>query len=402
MQKFCEILQIYITDLFVMYNFPVTGLSCSYHGELDYMDREDRVARRANPGIILPGVQSVIMVGMVYWPGTRGFPSAHHYSVTRPNTPRKWSGLPDSRARGIVSSYAWGEDYHKQLGRRLRALGRHLNAVAGGVGRFYVDTGAILERDFAERARLGFVGKNSLLIHPRVGSGFFIGELFSTVPLPLDGDEDVHIRGQKRGQPGCGRCTRCIDACPTRAIVDNHVVDARRCISYLTIELKGSIPVELRRPMGSRIYGCDICQIVCPWNRFSWDPPTSSDAANNQQSPCESSTLTASSPLFGKVGAHISTPVLVDLLTASVAEFDRRFARSAIKRIGRDRMARNAAVALGNVGSETELQILQHVAQSDRSKLVREHASWAVSEVQHRLGYEQRLQKRTSPSHHET
>lgn len=364
------------------------------------MEREDRVARREDPRIILPGVKSVIMVGMVYWPGQHGFPTAHQYTRSPHQQNKHAETDKNEPARGIVSSYAWGQDYHRELGGRLRTLARRLNELAGGIGRFYVDTGAVLERDFAERARLGFIGKNSLIINARVGSGFFIGELFSTVALPLDGDDETEqtktakterVRG--RGRPGCGRCTRCIDACPTGAIVDDFVVDARRCISYLTIELKGSIPEDLRAPMGNRIYGCDICQLVCPWNRFSWHMPNDS-STHSTASQHTGATVTNRepsqhaagwSPLFGHVAADVSTPALVDLLQADEDTFRRRFSRSPIKRIGRDRMARNAAIALGNIGGQAELPALQKAAEADSSSLVREHAQWAVNQVKKRL-----------------
>lgn len=342
------------------------------------MERADRVARRENPCLNLPGARSVIMVGMLYWPGVSGFPPEHHHGLKH-----RHNNICDGAAsHGIVSSYAWGVDYHVELAKRLRELGRHLNDVAGGVGRFYVDTGAILERDFAERAGLGFIGKNSLLINPQVGSGFFIGELFSTIPLPLDNPEDQiqesddgKVKPQKKltrgkGKPGCGRCTKCREACPTGAIVEDHVVDARRCISYLTIELKGAIPEGLRRGMGNRVYGCDICQVVCPWNKFQWQE-SSSDLVEQGYS-----------PLFGRVGKHVTTPNLVELLKCSEEEFNQRFKGTAVKRIGRERMARNAAVALGNVGGSKELAVVESASKDDPSQLVREHARWAQQEIQ--------------------
>lgn len=335
------------------------------------MQREDRVARRENPDLVLPGVKSVIMVGMIYWPGMSGFPRDHRMIKEMKERSRDDRG---KEARGIVSCYAWGEDYHKILGRRLKLLGRHLNKVAGGVGRFYVDTGAILERDFGERAGLGFVGKNSLLINPRVGSGFFIGELFSSVELVLDGDEDVGTKvGKQRGKAGCGSCKKCRIACPTDAIVEDHVVDARRCISYLTIELKGSIPIELRKKIGSRIYGCDICQLVCPWNRIEWED-TSRDKKYDGYS-----------PLFGNVKQDVSSPLLTDILSMCEESFEGKFGKSAVRRIGRDRLARNAAVALGNIGGANELEVLQRVSREDTSEIVREHAQWGVTEILNRM-----------------
>lgn len=340
------------------------------------MQREDRVARRENPELILDGVKSVIMVGMLYWPGMSGFPREHRM-VKETSGFKVETKNSDGDARGLVSCYAWGEDYHKILGRRLKLLGRHLNKVAGGIGRFYVDTGAILERDFGERAGLGFVGKNSLLINPRVGSGFFIGELFSTVELVLDGDDDVGVDngiGQK-GKPGCGKCKKCRVACPTDAIVEDFVVDARRCISYLTIELKGSIPVELRGKMGARIYGCDICQLVCPWNRVDWEDGRGGVGIEEG----------GYSPLFGKVNRDTTSPVLTEIVSMTEDSFQRKFKDSAVRRIGRARLARNAAVALGNVGGATEMQVLQRVSREDSCEIVREHARWGVTEIAKRF-----------------
>lgn len=350
------------------------------------MEREDRVARRENPELILPGARSVIMVGMMYWPGTTGFPQAHHFRFSK--TASSSSSTSHSKPRGLVSSYAWGIDYHVELSRRLKQLGRHLNERAEGIGRFYVDTGAILERDFAERAGLGFIGKNSLLINPRVGSGFFIGELFSTIPLPYDGDEHsdgtptkkVERNRRPRG-PGCGKCTKCKDACPTNAIVKDYVVDARRCISYLTIELKGSIPLELRRAMGNRIYGCDICQIVCPWNKFAWNVNDIGDNVVDNK---------GYSPLFGHVGEQVSMPVLTELLHLDEEAFQKQFRNSAVRRIGRERLVRNVAVALGNVGGVEQEACLQHTAHNDPSNLVREHAKWALHEIHLRQAQSQK------------
>lgn len=331
------------------------------------MRREDRVARRENPELILPGVKSVIMVGLVYWPGVTGFPQSH--TLGRPTVPQ----APTKAKRGIVSCYAWGEDYHKILQRRLKLLGRHLNQAGGGLARFYVDTGAILERDFGERAKLGFIGKNSLLINWKVGSGFFLGELFCTADLPKDGDEDRGVAKGRRGEAGCGSCKRCRVACPTKAIVEDHVVDARRCISYLTIELKGTIPVELRSSIGSRIYGCDICQVVCPWNRIEWELKSRNDENGGY------------SPLFGSVKSDVSSPLLSELVEMNESEFKRRFSHSAIGRIGRERLARNAAIALGNVGDVGDLEVLKRVSCKDHSEIVREHAQWGVEEIKTRL-----------------
>lgn len=332
---------------------------------MGYMARADRVARRRDPSLILPGVQSVVMVGLPYWPGASKFPAAHAVppppdGAVKAGKVTEQTGAADTNS-GVVSSYAWGGDYHAILDARLRSLGEWLVDRAGGTARYYADTGAVLERDFAARARMGFIGKNSLLIHPQLGSGVFLGALLTTTALPVDGDEEEPPR---KGKPGCGKCTKCMDFCPTRAIVSDRVVDARRCISYLTIELAGSIPEALRRGMGARVYGCDICQQVCPWNRLEWS---------------------GDGPLWSEVGKEVSTPSLVGLLEMDEKGFRERFKGSAIARIGRDRLARNAAVALGNVGGRGEMARVEEAAEGHASELVREHARWAVGEIRARV-----------------
>lgn len=336
---------------------------------MGYMSRADRMARRRDPSLILPGLQSIVMVGLPYWPSASAFPAPHappspaHRGTNAKHVHAPAKPVDSSHSdSGVVSAYAWGGDYHAILGDRLRLLGSWLTARAGGVARYYVDTGAILERDFAVRAGMGFIGKNSLLIHPKLGSGVFLGALLSTARLPIDGESEGT---PARGRPGCGRCTKCRDACPTRAIVDDRVVDARRCISYLTIELAGSIPEGLRRGMGARVYGCDICQQVCPWNRIEWE---------------------GDGPLWGRGAREMSTPSLVGLLKMDEREFAERFRGSAIRRIGRDRLARNAAVALGNVGGRREIAEVEEAAEGHASELVREHARWAVREIRRRMG----------------
>lgn len=318
---------------------------------MGYLSRADRLERRKDPSLILNNAKTIIVTSLFYWPGLSGFSELHAVE----NHEKKDSD------RGVVSCYAWGVDYHKVLEQKLKALAQWTTTRAGGTGKFYVDTGAILERDLGERSGLGFVGKNTLLIHPRLGSGFFIGELFSTLDLPLD--EGIG------GRIGCGKCRKCMVACPTDAIVDERVLDARKCISYLTIELKESIPVELRKGMGNKVYGCDICQQVCPWNKFDWDGGEK-----------------GKSPLFGSPPKEVTSPKLLELLKLNDEEFAARFEGSAIKRIGRDRMARNAAVALGNVANLSHLPELIKVAKNDKSALVREHSQWACDEIHVRCG----------------
>jgi len=312
------------------------------HGEMSYMSRDDRVQRRQDLSLILPNVKAVVVSSLMYWPGRSGFLA------------RRGNSVP----QGEVSCYAWGRDYHHVLDDRLGQLAKWMHERAGGVGRWYVDTGAILERDLGQQAGLGFVGKNTMLINPRYGSGFFLGEILTTLPLPPDSPAKM---------PGCGKCQRCKVACPTNAFSDDFVLDARKCISYLTIELKGIIPEELRSKMGTKVYGCDICQQVCPWNKFDW--------AGEEK---------AQSPLFGKVGEDVQLPDLVELLTMTEATFNERFKGTAIFRIGCERMRRNAAVALGNSTNVHALKPLEDACR-DGSELVRIHAQWALKHLRSQL-----------------
>ncbi|GAB0489516.1 hypothetical protein MMPV_000735 [Pyropia vietnamensis] len=445
-------------------------IEAGMHGEMGYLARPDRMARRRDLNLILPGVQSVIVTSLVYWPGITGFPPSHRVAPPLPLARRRAreaaaaaaaaaavaetaavgavNGANETRgaaitnttvaagrlpsgpaavpvaqpltpgpARGIVSAYAWGDDYHTLLSTRLAALATALHAAAGGVGRHYVDTGALLERDLGARGGLGWVGKNAMLIHPRLGSGFFLGELLSTLPLPPD-DDVVHDdnvaaglpppggrnRKKKKFRGGCGGCTRCQVACPTGALSTDYVVDARRCVSYLTIELKGAIPEHLRRGIGGRVYGCDVCQVVCPWNGYAWEsgsrgggtaggkegtaavPPHARRLAADAAASGDADASGGSSPLFGAVSAETTSPALVPLLTATDAVFRARYGASAIGRIGRERMARNAAVALGNVGGVGAVGVLDAAAVGDPSALVREHASWGAARIRERHG----------------
>ncbi|MCB9637975.1 MAG: tRNA epoxyqueuosine(34) reductase QueG [Myxococcales bacterium] len=302
-----------------------------YHGEMGYLGREDRLLRRRQLEVVLPEVKSLIFVALPYWPGK--FPSAQQ-----------------DPTHGVVSCYAWGEDYHDILGRKLKELCRWLEQEVGGKTRHYVDTGAIQERDLGKRAGLGFIGKNTMLINPSYGSGFFLGEILTTLPFPPD---------PPKRTPSCGRCQRCLQACPTQAFVGPYVMDARRCISYLTIELKGSIPEELRPLMGNLIYGCDICQQVCPWMRFAGDGP---------------------SPLWGSPPEEVTTPKLLALMELDEKAFLERFQNSPIRRIKRARLLRNVAIALGNAGDPVALPILQR-ALCDHEPLIQEHAAWAIRTI---------------------
>jgi epoxyqueuosine reductase len=256
-------------------------------------------------------------------------------------------------SRGRIASYAWGADYHQVMQPRLEALGRWLAEETGSevANKVYVDTGAILERDHAETAGLGFSGKNTMLIAPRRGSWLFLGELLTTAELKPDRLD--------RPMPGCGTCHRCLSACPTAAFPKPYVLDARRCISYLTIELKGPIPRPLRPLVGNWVYGCDICQLVCPFNRFA---------------PLEAE------PAYRPATWEQAAPPLLSLLTLDEASFAERYTDSPIKRIRRDRLVRNACVAAGNWRSAEALPFLSALLE-DGSDLVRGHAAWAVGQI---------------------
>jgi epoxyqueuosine reductase len=314
-------------------------LENGFHGEMAYLARAEAVARRKDLSRVQPAVRSVVTV------------AANYHTVPLPSEAR---GDP---SRALVASYAWGQDYHDLLLTRLRQLASSLpaslraSAEVAPSYRAYVDTGPILERELAARAGLGFVGKNTNLIHPRLGSWLFLGELLLTVELPQPGQPLVLAT--------CGRCTQCLDACPTGALVAPYVLDARRCISYLTIELKGPIPRQLRPLMGNRIFGCDICQEVCPWNqRFA--RPTAE-------------------PAFQPRPDAIA-PALLDLMALDDQGFRQRFQGSAVKRAKRRGLLRNVAVALGNWGDPAVLPALVR-ALEDPEPLIRGHAAWALGRV---------------------
>jgi epoxyqueuosine reductase len=312
-------------------------IAVGYHGAMGYLARPDRVARRRDLGAVLPGVRSLIIVALDYSPH-----------------PIPESVLTDPR-RGRISNYAWGADYHAVMTPRLEQLAAWLRDQSGAetASRVYVDTGAILERSHAQQAGLGFVGKNTMLIHPRRGSFLFLGEILTT--LPFDATDP----------PGretlCGTCTRCLRACPTNAFPRPYTLDARRCISYLTIELKGPIPVDLRPLMGNWVYGCDVCQIVCPFTRKFSRP--------------------SAEPAFGPDQPDRAAPLLSDLLALDENSFQARFGGSAIIRIKRERLARNACVAAGNSGLVEFAPLLDALARQDPSDLVRDHAAWALTRL---------------------
>ena len=306
------------------------------HGEMGYMARPDRIIRRQDLNVILPGVQSIISLSMGYF------------------TQRLPPEIANDPARGRISNYAWGMDYHELMTPRLKQLGRELAQMSGSdvKWKIYTDTGAILERDLAAAAGHGFNGKNTMLINPQKGSHFFLAELLTTAPLIPD-------TPALDKRPSCGSCSRCLTACPTDAFPKPFTLDARRCISYLTIELKGAIPRELRPLMGNWVYGCDICQDVCPFNRFS--QPT------NEQN-------------FHALDFDSAAPPLLDLLSMGEQTFDEKFANSPIKRIRRRKLLRNACVAAGNWGDPILIPALVALL-SDKSALIRSHAVWALGRI---------------------
>ncbi|MCC6605336.1 MAG: tRNA epoxyqueuosine(34) reductase QueG [Anaerolineae bacterium] len=323
-------------------------IDAEMHGQMGYLARPDRLARRQDLNHILPGVQTIICVGLMY--------------STLPVPPT----IASDPSRGRISNYAWGVDYHEVMPPRLEELAAWLKAqqpASDIATKVYVDTGAILERDHAAAAGLGFTGKNTMLIAPQRGSFFFLGEILTTLEIRdwrLEIGSVSNLQSPISPMPTCGICRRCLDACPTNAFPEPYVLDARRCISYLTIELKGWIPRELRPFMHNWVYGCDICQVVCPFNRFS--QPTQEIAFYPQQE-------------WDSVA-----PPLLDLLTLDDAGFAERFAHSPIRRIKRTRLVRNACVAAGNWGSETAVPALSHLL-TDPEPILRGHAVWALQQI---------------------
>ncbi len=315
-------------------------LDQGFAGDMGYLHRHS--AARRHPCSILPQVRSVVMVGMNYLAsGGRQPPVAGC---------QQGADAPRSPFHGRVARYAWGDDYHDVLRRRLNQLLQWLQKEAPGCrGRGIVDTAPLLERDFARRAGLGWFGKNTMLLNKRLGSYFFLGALLLDLELQPDSAHETSH---------CGTCTACLDACPTKAFPAPGVLDARRCISYLTIELREQVPGELRAPMGDWIFGCDICQEVCPWNRKA---PLTTEPAFQPRPDLESIDL-------------------IELLGLSEEEFRQRFRGTALTRAKRRGLLRNAAIALGNSGNPAALPALQR-ALADSEPLVCEAAHWAIDRI---------------------
>ena len=308
-------------------------LEKGFHGDMDYMARHG--AKRSRPELLVPGTVSVIVARMDYLPGDSA----------------SMKDLIDHPDKAYVSRYALGRDYHKVLRSRLKALARKIEQSVGPLGhRVFVDSAPVLEKPLAEKAGLGWIGKHTNLINREAGSWFFLGELYVDFHLPADTAETSH----------CGTCRECIDVCPTGAIVGPYEIDARRCISYLTIELKGDIPVEFRKAIGNRVYGCDDCQLFCPWNKFA--VPT----AEKDFSPRH----------------NLDSANLVDLFSWTEEEWLQKTEGSPIRRIGHERWQRNIAVALGNAEHSREVVDALREKQNTDSQLVNDHVQWALEQHQ--------------------
>jgi len=308
------------------------------HGEMKYLAEERSRLCRADPKRLLPECKSILVLALPYC------------------SPHSFAPLPAGEGaarRGRLAAYAWGADYHLILPERLKALVAFIEQQVGHAipSRGYTDSAPILEKDFAQRAGLGWIGKNTCLIHPRHGSYFLLAEIL----LGLEIEPDPPFTSDP-----CGSCTRCLEACPTHCILPDRTLDARRCISYLTIELKGEIPLTLRPLVRDWIFGCDVCQVVCPWNRFA---PPQGDAAFAPR-------------------PHVPAPELIRELELTPQEFRRKFKDSPLQRVKRRGYLRNVAVALGNAADPAAVPALQKALQ-DAEPLVREHARWALEQIAH-------------------
>jgi len=309
-------------------------LARNFHGNMDYMARHRDL--RLHPEDLHPGTIRVLSVRMDY-----------SLEDEQSLTPLK------NRSKAYISRYARGRDYHKLIRKRLQQLAERIGDLAGPMGyRAFVDSAPVLERALAEKAGLGWIGKNTMLLNKKAGSWFFLGELFTDLPLPIDTPVTGH----------CGSCTACLDICPTQAFVGPNQLDARRCISYLTIELKGSIPEHLRSAIGNRVFGCDDCQLICPWNKFS-----------------QLSQESDFSPRHGLDNADLS-----ELFMWSEETFLHNTAGSAIRRTGYEGWLRNLAVGLGNAPSTIPVLTALQSRQQHESAVVREHVAWALQQHEQR------------------
>jgi epoxyqueuosine reductase len=309
-------------------------LDLGSHGDMDWLAANPE--RRADPRGLWPDVRSVIMLGVNYGPDQDPLV------------------VLEQRTRGAISVYAQGDDYHELIKKRLKALARWLVGAAGGEVKVFVDTAAVMEKPLAQAAGLGWQGKHTNLVSREFGSWLFLGAIFTTLDLPRDNAETDH----------CGSCQACLDICPTAAFPAPYKLDARRCISYLTIESKGPIPREFRKAIGNRIYGCDDCLAVCPWNKFAQAGRETKLAARDE----------------------LRAPALADLARLDDAAFRARFPKSSVKRIGRDRFVRNVLIAIGNSNDRSMADEAERLLE-DNSPLVRGAAVWALSQLLERKAF---------------
>ncbi len=324
------------TDLSAAEARLANWLAKGFHGEMTYMEKHG--SKRSRPAELVPGTVSIISLRMNYLPK-----EALHPAV-----------LLGNPSVAYISRYALGGDYHKIVRKRAQQLVDKMQAAIGSFGyRVFCDSAPVLEKAIAEQAGLGWLGKHTNLIHRFDGSYFFLSEIYTDLPLPPDAKTSAH----------CGSCTACIDICPTQAIVEPYVLDARRCISYLTIEYAGSIPKEFRRAIGNRIYGCDDCQLICPWNRFA----------------------AQSAELGFQIRHQLENQYLLTLFFLNEEDFAQLFAGSPIRRIGLARFLRNIAIALGNAPAHSKiLEALTQKKQQAEAQLV-EHIEWAIAEQRDKL-----------------
>ncbi len=320
------------TDLSEDESHLLNWLDQGMHGEMAYMQRHG--TDRSRPADLVPGTCRIISLRMDYDP-----PDSYH--------PKSALNNPEV---GFISRYALGRDYHKVIRSRLQKLASKIESVTGQFGyRAFVDSAPVLEKALARNAGLGWIGKHSNLINQKAGSWFFLGEIYTDLPIPVDEAQETEH---------CGKCEACMTVCPTGAIIGPYQVDARRCISYLTIELRGSIPIEFRSLIGNRVYGCDDCQLICPWNRFAQNT-TEQDF---------------------RVRHGLDAPKLIDLFRWTESEFLDRTAGSAIRRIGYECWLRNISVALGNSPKTPDVLSALQSRLDYPSELVREHVQWALDQ----------------------
>ncbi len=322
-------------------------LALGHHGDMQWM--EEKADRRSDPLTLWPEAKSVIVLGHNYAPETNPMEKLAQKNI------------------GNISCYALNEDYHEVIKKKLKALARWLVATYGGDVKVFVDTAPVMEKPLAEAAGLGWVGKHTCLVSREFGSWLFIGSVFTTLDYNVILSEAKDLAGAKKdSSPAvqndiahCGTCTKCIDICPTQAFTAERKLDARRCISYLTIEHKGQIPLEFRKAIGNRIYGCDDCLAVCPWNKFA---QVANESAYHPRK-------------------ELEAPLLRELVLLDDTAFRDYFRKSPVKRIGRDRFVRNVLIAIGNSGDRSLAGIISPL-QNDASSLVADMATWAVEELQ--------------------